>query len=59
MTADEKRQALLGVMPENGKMYDDIKFWLEEARKSIGIEKKVLAAFVAAFGESTSEERAR
>ena len=41
LTANEKRQAL----------YDDIKFWAEEARKSIEIDKKVLAAFVATFGD--------
>jgi len=49
--ADEKRQALLNVILEKGSVYDDIKFWVEEARKSIEIDKKVLAAFVATFGD--------
>ena len=57
LTADEKRLALLNAMLEKGSVYDDIKFWVEEARKSIEIEKKVLAAFVATFGEPIPQTR--
>ena len=48
----EKQQAALDAILEDGAIYDDIKFWAEKARRSIEIEKKVLAAFVATFGQS-------